>query len=89
MAAPPDSPGPRISSHAWRLWEGFDVPVLLPEVVSALLALPPWQREEVRILRPPVVVYRLKGSVRGRRFLLIGVKEDGDRWSEVLSVIPL
>jgi len=65
------------------------VPVPLPEVVAALRALPPGEREEVRVLRPPAVLHRIKGTVFGTRFVLVCVKGDGDRWTEVLSVIPL
>jgi len=56
--------------------EGDDFPVLLSDVVDALIALPPERCIDSQVVVPAVLRDAREGIVFGARFLMIGMRAE-------------
>src|SRR5262245_26704167 len=75
-----------IHANAWKSCDRHYVPFLLADVVEALLALPPDRAQRGWVPRVARKFPTLEGEVFGRRFLLIGDRDEAEEWSVIFEV---
>ena len=80
----------QIHPNAWKSWDRHTVPLLLTDVIQALVDLPEDKVTRGWAIRPVRRYPTLEGEVAGRRFRLIGERDDADEeWSVIFEVQPL